>query len=86
LFHPIFFLGFQAASVNTSLNGVQQFQPILQRWYRDTLPTIIPLLPMKEEPVAPDMLGINLQLRAIFRHSLPAYLSFRHTTPRMVAS
>jgi glycerol-3-phosphate acyltransferase PlsY len=33
---------------------------------------------MEKEPGAPDMLGINLQLRAIFGHSFPAYLGFRH--------
>ena len=77
-FDARFLFGPQQPPVYAALHCIQQLQPILQRWFFNRLPLIVPAFAGKESPVASHMLRVNLQMDSFLRYPFPANLCFRH--------
>ena len=76
--NAVLILALEPSPRNETLHRVEQFQPILQRWFLQGLPLIEPALSRKESPIAAYKLGANLQPHAFCRPSSPIDFSFRH--------
>lgn len=66
------------AAYDQSLNGVEQLEPIFQRWFRNGLPLVEPFLAMEEFPFTPDVLRVDLDLLTFVGDAFPTDFGFRH--------
>src|SRR6267142_2903389 len=60
-FDPSFFFRPEESPIYSTLHGIQKLQPILQGWFFDGLPLIMPPFAGKETPLAAHVLRIDLE-------------------------
>src|ERR1051325_6492834 len=77
-FDALFFFGTQTAGVDQAMDGIEQFQPVLERWFGDGLPLVITALAREKPPFAADMLGIDLEFGPVIGGSFPTDFSLGH--------
>src|SRR6267378_909041 len=73
-----FFFRAEETPVYPTLYSIQKLQPILQRWFLDGLPLVVPAFAREEPPLAAHVLRINLERDSLLRHSFPTNFSLRH--------
>src|SRR5579871_950585 len=72
-------LGTKQAALNAPADGIEQFKPIIQRWFIDGLPLLEPAVAHEKLPSVADVLGINLHALSVFSATLPTDFRFaRH--------
>ena len=68
---PVFIIRLITTSGDEPLDGVQQFQPVLQRRLGDGLPVVKAFGAMKKLPFALHALDVHLQLRTVLGPAFP---------------
>lgn len=76
LFDALLFLRAGTSPIDTALDGVQQFKPILQRRILDRLPLVVTLFAREEAPFPADALDINLNANALRGDAFPTDFGF----------
>lgn len=76
--HPRLFFRSQQAALNAALDGIEQFEPVFERWLPDGLPLIVAALAGEETPLAAYVLDVNLEWVSLRGRPFPAYFRFRH--------
>lgn len=77
-FYTVLFFRAEQTPVDPALDGIQKFQPVLERRFRNCLPLIIAPFTAEESPIASDVLDINLEMHSRIGDASPTDLSFWH--------
>lgn len=77
-FYTVLFFRAEQTPVDPALDGIQKFQPVLERRFRNRLPLIVAPFTAEESPIAPDVLDINLEMHSRIGDASPTDLSFWH--------
>lgn len=64
-FCPGFNFGWEQSALDTALNAVEQAKPVIQTWVLDSLPAFKPFLPLVENPLTTNPVGIDLAAGAV---------------------
>jgi hypothetical protein len=75
----------QPAASDEPLHGIEQLQPIIQRWFRHRLPLIESFLALEKIPFTSDALGIDLQLHPFVGDTFPTDFGLGHASARLKA-
>src|SRR6267154_6809460 len=78
-FNPRLLFGPLQPAVDPAADGVEQFQPVFQRWIGDGLPLFETTVAHKELPAVADVLRIDLDALALVGAPLPTDLSLGHS-------